>query len=211
MGRKQIEYNGLIYTRDEKTGYYLNSTTRKRLHRAVWENEKGEIPVGYEIHHIDKDKATTDVKKLVCLSVEEHRKIHAEEARNDEERKKNSLENLEKNARPAAIAWHKSEEGRKWHKEQYQKTKEKLHKRKKQKCDHCGKEYKAVNNGASRFCSNACKSAYRRATGKDLIERKCEYCGETFKTNKYKKTKTCGRVCANKLRARQNRKENGNA
>ena len=37
-------YNGLKFTRDEKTGYYLNATNRIRMHRYVWECINGPIP-----------------------------------------------------------------------------------------------------------------------------------------------------------------------
>ena len=53
-------FNGLKFTRDDKTGYYLNSTIRKRLHRCVWEYYNGEIPKGYHIHHKDNDKSNND-------------------------------------------------------------------------------------------------------------------------------------------------------
>lgn len=38
---KYQEYNGVIFCRDEKTGYYLNSTLRVRMHRYVWEKKRG--------------------------------------------------------------------------------------------------------------------------------------------------------------------------
>ena len=68
MTPKYIEYDGLKFCRDDKTGYYLNSTIRKRLHRYVWEKERGEIPEGYHIHHIDKNKANNDISNLALIS-----------------------------------------------------------------------------------------------------------------------------------------------
>ena len=38
---KEIWFNGIKFTKDDKTGYYLNSSIRKRLHRYVWELHYG--------------------------------------------------------------------------------------------------------------------------------------------------------------------------
>ena len=43
MSEKYQYFNGLKFTRDDKTGYYLNSTIRKRMHRYVWEFYNGQI------------------------------------------------------------------------------------------------------------------------------------------------------------------------
>ena len=63
---KEIWFNGIKFTKDDKTGYYLNSSIRKRLHRYVWELHYGEIPEGYHIHHIDFDKSNNDISNFYC-------------------------------------------------------------------------------------------------------------------------------------------------
>ena len=62
------------------------------------------------------------------------------------------------------------------------------------KCKQCNKscETKSFNK---RFCSNACKSAWRRDSERDSVERKCPVCENAFNVNKYSKNKTCGRKC----------------
>jgi len=53
--------------------------TRKslRLARATWERHfKIKIPVGYHIHHKDKDRNNVDPSNLLCLPAEEHIKLH---------------------------------------------------------------------------------------------------------------------------------------
>ena len=71
MDKKQIEYNGLKFNRDDKTGYYLSTTNvngkRKRLHRYVWECNYGEIPKGYHIHHIDENKGNNSIENLELI------------------------------------------------------------------------------------------------------------------------------------------------
>lgn len=198
MAEKYIWFDGLKYTRDEKTGYYLNATHRKRLHRAVWEHYNGEIPEGYQVHHVDGDKSNNDISNLALLD----KHLHA--ARHSGERVQNHyneiIDNLDRNARPAANRWHGSDEGREWHKKHYEGMKERLHKKVSFACEQCGKTFEAQDNGANRFCSNACKSAWRRASGVDNVVRRCVCCGRKFESSKYGKAETCSRSCANKLR-----------
>lgn len=65
-------------------------------------------------------------------------------------------------------------------------------------CEYCGAEYKTkgVNKNRSKFCSNRCKSRWRRASGIDNVEKICKYCGEKFITNKYSGAIYCSNKCA---------------
>ena len=47
------------------------------MHRYVWENEKGKIPEGWDIHHINNDKADNRISNLECLSKSEHTKKYS--------------------------------------------------------------------------------------------------------------------------------------
>jgi len=59
-------------------GYYsLTSGKRTLMHRYVWEKEKGKIPIGYDIHHIDLDRTNNDIKNLECISKSEHTKLYS--------------------------------------------------------------------------------------------------------------------------------------
>lgn len=195
---KAIEYDGLRFVRDDKTGYYLNNKTHKRLHRYVWEKYNGEIPKGCDIHHIDHDKSNNDISNLRMICKPDHMKLHGSEL-SDEQRER-MRDNLTQNARPKASEWHKSEQGSEWHKSHYEKMKERLHEEKERKCLNCGKVYYSEKGT---FCSNACKSAYRRKTGVDNETRKCVYCGKEFTVNKYKKITHCSRACTSRDRATQ--------
>lgn len=185
-------FNGLKFTRDDKTGYYLNSTHKKRLHRAVWEHYYGEIPQDMEIHHKDGNKANNSINNLVLLSSLIHRKIHSEML--TQEQRECRRENMNKNARPAAVMWHKSSKGKEWHKKHYEKTKNKMHTARQYVCECCGKTFTSPQT-TSRFCSNACKSAWRRNSGIDNIKKVCEYCGKEYNTNKYKAQRFCSAKC----------------
>lgn len=183
-----IYFNNLKFVKDKKSGYYRNSTTRERLHRYIYEYYKGKIEKNCEIHHIDFNKENNDISNLQMLTKKEHKKIHKLLTEKQKEKRK---KNLEINARPKAIEWHKSEEGRKLAKELYEKYgKYNFTKREEMICQNCGNKFIGISK-KSKYCSNKCKSAYRRKKGDDNIERKCERCGEMFIVNKYYKTKKC--------------------
>lgn len=169
----------------------------KRLHRAVWEYHNGEIPSGYHIHHKDEDRYNNDISNLELVYKSDHLSHHMSK----EERKQASRESVKK-AIAAAPEWHRSEEGKKWHSKH---LKEILGKREDRTytCDFCGKEFITKNiysDKSNRFCSNNCKSAFRRASGVDNEERTCLVCGKPFVVNKYSKILTCSRDCGREKR-----------
>ena len=192
--------DGYRFRKDKKTGYWLCSTLHKRLHVYIYEKYNGMIPKGYQIHHIDHNKDNNEISNLKLVSREEHNKIHREEM--TEERRQQLRDNFNKNARPKAIEWHKTQEAKEWHRKHYEEMKDKLHQKKKYKCLICGKEYESKME-TSKFCSNACKSKNRRMQQKDLIEKKCIICNKTFKTNKFRPAKTCNNECKKILKKGQ--------
>lgn len=192
---KHIIYKGFKFTKDDKTGYYLNSNIRKRLHRYIWEKEKGIIPNGYHIHHIDGNKNNNDINNLDCISAKEHLKKHGYDNFNND---KDWFENFHSKGIEEAKKWHKSEEGIKWHKQHYINTKDKLHVEEEYICIYCNKIFKAIKTGKNKFCSNKCKSAHRRNKGIDNEKRICLECGGEFIVNKYSKKLCCNRSCSNR-------------
>jgi hypothetical protein len=49
------------------------------LHRVIWEQHRGSIPTGYQIHHINGDKSDNSFANLECLGAAEHKKLHAQQ------------------------------------------------------------------------------------------------------------------------------------
>ena len=188
-------FNGNSFRIDKKTGYYLSSkpigNRRKRLHICVWEAENGEVPKGYHVHHADHDKTNNEISNLVLLTASEHLKLHGESW--TDERKQQAAANLIEKAIPKAVEWHKSEAGRAWHAEHASKLAEEWEYRT-YTCSNCGKEFqsrKIQKNQTNGFCSNRCKSAYRRKMGYDDIIKVCKVCGKEYYGNKYQNTSRC--------------------
>lgn len=197
---EQIIFDGHKFTKEKKTGYYLKTTKpRTRLHIYVWEYYNGcKVPKGFDIHHKDKNKDNNDISNLECISRSRHNKIHGEML--TEEQREWRRKNMNEKARPEACKWHKSKEGREWHKEQWKNSLGKYQQTKiKKTCEECGEEYEVnySNASVSRFCSNKCKSRWRRRSGLDNVERICVKCGNTYLVNKYSTGKICRR-CSGK-------------
>lgn len=184
-----VIYNGVRFWFEKDWRYAKGHVDGKLkyLHRYVWECNYGEIPKGFEIHHIDGDKRNNDIKNLIMIPSKDHRSLHGKTVT---ERKKQHLDNI----RDLTKEWHTSDEGRKWHKEHYEQMKNKLHIIRDFVCEMCGKEFTSTKVG-SRFCSNACKSAWRRKKGLDNEVRVCPICGKNFTVNKYSKTTCCSITC----------------
>lgn len=189
-------FDGLKFRRDKKTGYYLNSRKHIRLHRYVWEYYNGKIPDGYCIHHIDEDKSHNDIENLACISKSDHATLHSKErAEFDYDE---LIRNLNENARPKASEWHRSNEGREWHKTQWSKSLGKVQP-KEYICQNCGKTFYSKRY-ASKYCCNACASSARRKSGADNVIKICPICGKEFSSNKYAGVQCCSKSCANKLK-----------
>ena len=46
------------------------------IHRFVWTYFNGEIPEGYDIHHLDLNHDNNDIANLELVTKNEHKKIH---------------------------------------------------------------------------------------------------------------------------------------
>lgn len=70
------EYDGRKFSL-RSTGYYsLTTDDRIYMHRYVWQKEKSAIPKGYDIHHIDEDKANNLISNLELLLKADHTRKH---------------------------------------------------------------------------------------------------------------------------------------
>jgi uncharacterized protein YjcR len=75
-----VIFNGRKFTISSSTGYYRCTKSRKKhisLHRYVWETHYGEIPPGYDIHHLDRDRTNNNIENLELISHSEHSSRYA--------------------------------------------------------------------------------------------------------------------------------------
>lgn len=187
----QFHYGKKFY-QDQKTGYWISTTLPKiRAHVWVWKYNHGEICKGMQVHHIDEDKSNNEIHNLEILTAKEHVSKHFSEERSA--KNKIHIENI----RPLTKEWHASPEGIEWHRVHGSKTWEERIPFQVE-CKQCSKtsETKTYHQY---FCSNACKSAWRRKDGIDNEERQCSICHIKFMVNKYGRQRTCGRKCGRVL------------
>lgn len=189
------EHFGRKFYQDKVRGYWISvDYPRIRAHRWVWINTHGIIPKGYHIHHRNENKSDNRIENLELIEQGRHSRHHYTE----EKRQFSRL--LVEKIRPLTKEWHRSNEGRLWHKYHAAKFKFGNWEPLKYTCQCCNKEYLSKKRSRTRFCSNACKSQWRRDQGIDNVMRKCLKCGIEFEVNKYSKQKTCGKSCVDNSR-----------
>lgn len=131
----------------------------RRLHREVWKTAFGPIPKGCHIHHRDGDTFNNQLENLECMDASEHlAESRAKRTEGDGW--------FSDSARERAADWHRSEEGRLWHRQHAQRAKSWTKwKREPKDCPQCGVRFDALvrKSGASQiYCSSVCKAAAYR-------------------------------------------------
>lgn len=53
-----------------------------KLHRVIWETANGEIPKGYDIHHIDENRQNNSISNLELIPFSTHRSKHIQGDKN---------------------------------------------------------------------------------------------------------------------------------
>lgn len=208
MERETIIYNGFKFHRypngkqESDRKYYRGwvridgKLIKTYLHRYMWELANGAIPEGYCVHHTDGDYNNNTLANFSLMRADEHEKLHTELY--GECTWKKIKKSLDDN-RGKAAEWHSSESGREWHRE----NGKKFWKDKPMRtfiCQVCGKTFESNSQQTPKFCSNNCKSEWRRQSGVDNEERICPICGTKFIVNKYSHKECCSRSCTAKNR-----------
>lgn len=72
------EHNGIRYYSSHQYGYYRSGPKHgnKRMQRVVYSDTYGNIPHGWDVHHIDGDKSNNALENLVALSRADHLRLH---------------------------------------------------------------------------------------------------------------------------------------
>lgn len=199
INERTQEFRGTRYYR---CGPYFRRNGRL-LHRDVWaaNNDWRGIPPRFDVHHKDYDTSNNLSSNLVLLTKDEHMDYH---------QRRGHDRTFPAQALVAAAEWHASPEGIEWHRAHYDNVgRSVLHQRGSFACQYCGKVYEAQVMGANRFCSNACKTYARKASGVDNQERTCVVCREPFVVNRYVKNQTCSRKCGHILSGSKKRGRRG--
>ena len=159
-----VEWNGYVWHM-WKRGYY---ETNLRLHREVWRSVHGDIPKGFDVHHIDEDKRNNDPSNLGLISRSNHSRHHAPHLRKHQAKAVAGSR--------AAIKRIAAERRRVIH-----------------TCIVCGADYRSAAKHPRGFCSTRCIDRARtvRFEGE---QRLCEWCGQRYTATK-RVQRFCSKRC----------------
>ena len=211
MQNEVVEFQGFKFARYPEsernsdrvyfTGWVVWNGKRKkeRLHRFIWMVENGDIPNGYHIHHADENPLNNTLGNLDCIKGFDHLSFHGKNV--TAERAEQRTKHLVEVAIPKAAEWHRSEQGREWHKEHATRVYEAA--RRDVTCIECG-QIRSSGNSRTQFCSTRCKNRYNmridRANGIYNETRNCGQCGKEFSVYRWSKIRNCSRSCGAKER-----------
>jgi len=192
---KTIIYNGVRYTKHPNQKYYYCSQSVKfysrSLHRQIWFDNFGEIPKGYDIHHIDHNHFNNDISNMRLIPRSEHISYHM---------KLNVLQNpnrfkeLAEIGRPLTKEWHGSADGIEWHKQHAKNFNFGSMVYGSGECMQCKSVFEK-KTAFAKYCSNSCKSKYRRVNKLDMQVKCCKFCSKEFTTAKYNGAEYCSKKC----------------
>lgn len=187
-------FNGINFLKDNRSGYFW-STSKKTgnvsMHRYVWNYYNGEIPEGYEIHHIDGDPSNNDIKNLKCSKRCEHRREH-------QEHKMGLVSNghcvecgAELKDKCGVFCSSRCKQAYARHNGYYKIEKT---------CAYCGKKFLTNKYRKSETCSHLCSNLIRQ---KRISEGEpthvCVVCGKKYFPQPNNKHNTCSMKCTKKL------------
>lgn len=180
---------GIVYKKNSN-GHFAKDL---RIHQAVWSFFNGEIPKGYQIHHIDENKANNNISNLQCLTASDHQLLHWQKPRHIGAEREFTCDNCGRKYK--AI-----DNGRNRYcpecKPKIQYASPVKRRRYEKICPICGKVFiTKYKNGI--YCSHNCaaKSNAEKHHREPLIYNKtCTWCGKEFTTDQPKK-KFCSKEC----------------
>lgn len=139
-----------------------------RLHCAIWIAANGPIPKGFHVHHKDEDYLNNTLDNFELKAAGQHLSEHYH-AKSDEW-KAAKTESLLTVGQEAAKEWHKSDEGRAWHRQNAANNKE-IHRRT-ITCLQCNDRAEVFSTNPAKFCSRKCKRGYNNHLPENVERRR---------------------------------------
>lgn len=167
----------------------------KTIHQKVWTYCRGAIPSGYQIHHIDHNKANNNIANLQLMTASEHQSHHMPLGVTSKKLQEFTCEVCGK--KYTAYKCGSNRFCSSLCRSRYRQSTE-LEKR---VCPQCGKEFVTYRGNKARHCSHACSMDAKRKHYQ--VKRICPTCGKEFITTTYANKIYCSRSCVNKGRKRR--------
>ena len=145
-------FNGKKYRLYKGERYF--SKSNKRLHREVWKYHKGDIPNGYDIHHVDGNTFNNKIENLNLVKRELHLRFSS---------KKRFIDNPEfakefqRKGSEASKSWHSTNEGIEFHRKIAKLSYAKRVPETRQ-CEICGKSYETKAIRPTKYCHPNCNA-----------------------------------------------------
>lgn len=185
------KFGGFTFSTDAKNHFRLNVN----LHRLVWTYYHGEIPVAHDIHHIDENKSNNAISNLLCLTHEEHRKIHMTK----------KVKTIRRKFATFICAFCGKEfttlktGSNKFCSVTCRNKAERATRREIRQCVVCGKSFDAYKHDKTITCSAKCAAqlAAIAIKSKEPITKVCVKCGKDFQTRSVK-AQYCSKQCRSK-------------
>ena len=168
-----------------KDGHLKQTTT---VHQRVWRYYRGDIPEGYQIHHVDLDKANNDISNLQCLTKSAHQQIH-----NPKGTVNQKLKTLICVQCGKQYLGHYTNRNR-FCSQQCRNEYRKTHDLTKRICAYCGKPFERYPSNDAKCCSHKCAMDLKRKHQPET--RTCPVCGKSFVTAAHPDQRFCSRSCA---------------
>ena len=191
------KFDGVIYPING-AGHFAKSYNP--IHREVWKYYFGEIPEGYEIHHVDDDKSNNKPENLQCLTKTEHRKLHFS--------KPELIADLQREltcdycGKKFVAVW---SGGNRFCSDECKSARfyRCEHNQEERICAFCGVTFKTSKFNNTRCCSHSC--AMKLRLNEKTVEATCPIYGKKFMRAESSNKIYCSRTCASKAQAQKRR------
>ena len=190
---KRIIFNNMKF-RKIKNGKYK---TDEFLHRCLYQYFVGEIPAGFEIHHIDNNPENNSLENLLCLTKSEHTRLHFESSTG-------RFSKAEMTCQMCGKTFQKRYNGHNRFCSDKCKNKARhIEDREVRICAYCGNPFETEHSSKVTHCSVSCAQKDRhRDSWEDLI---CPVCGKKFSAKKQFHQQYCSQICARKFLSSERR------